>query len=170
MHKSEEIEIITLKGEDDGSIPNHPEYELLIYKSVIEAEDSPKTILKNNHWLGIWENGVAPFHHYHSNSHEVLIVIDGSAQVQFGGENGETVLVEKGDALILPAGFGHKKVDADNRFTVIGAYPNGMAYDFCYGTEDERPENLENIKAVPVPEYDPIFGVSGPLFSYWLKR
>lgn len=167
MRKMDNVEIKTLKCKDDGSIPNHPELELLIYKHVVDSEDDIKSILSENDWLGIWENGIAPFHHYHSNSHEVLIVTGGSAEVQFGGEHGEKIQLEKGDAVILPAGFGHKKLNADDDFTVIGAYPEGKEYDFCYGKPAERPENIKNIKNVPLPANDPLYGREGPLFLYW---
>ncbi|SDI45387.1 hypothetical protein SAMN04488123_102233, partial [Natribacillus halophilus] len=59
---------------------------------------------------------------------------------------------------ILPAGFGHKRLEASDDFQVIGVYPNGQNYDFCYGYADERPEKLENIKQVPLPGDDLLFG------------
>lgn len=167
MKRAEDIVIETIKCEDDGSIPNNPYYQLLLYKGAIEPEDSPKEILKNNNWLGIWENGVLPYHHYHSTSHEVLAVSGGTATIQFGGEKGEQVEVEKGDVAILPAGYGHKRIESSSDFAVIGAYPNGRDYDTGYGYEEERPQNLEEIKEVPLPEYDPVYGETGPLFSYW---
>ncbi|QKY71675.1 cupin domain-containing protein [Lentibacillus sp. CBA3610] len=167
MKHADDITIETLKYEDDGSIPNHPSYPLLLYKNVMTSEEDPKDILAENNWLGAWRGRVAPYHHYHSNSHEVLVVAGGSAKLQLGGEQGGQVRIEQGDAIILPAGFGHKLLEGSADFTVIGAYPNGQSYDFCYGKADERPEKLENIKKVPLPYNDPLFGKNGPLFSYW---
>lgn len=167
MKPIKDIEIKTLKYEDDGSIPNNPSFPILIYLNVLDTNDKPDNIIENNNWLNSWENGVFSYHHYHSNSHEVLLIIDGSAQLQLGGEQGSKVDVKFGDVLILPAGSGHKLLNESANFTVKGAYPNGQSYDIYVGKESERPQNLRNIQNVPLPDYDPIFGGQGPLFSYW---
>jgi uncharacterized protein YjlB len=41
-----------------------------------------------NNWTNSWRWGVYPFHHYHSNTHEVLGVFRGSALLHLGGEKG----------------------------------------------------------------------------------
>lgn len=170
MKQSENVEIKSLQFKDDGSIPNNPAYPLLLYKDVITSTDDVKAILTENNWLGAWRGGVASFHHYHSNTHEVLVVVSGKAQLQLGGEQGEQVQVEQGDTAILPAGVGHKLLEGSTDFAVIGAYPNGKSYDFCYGKAEERHENVENIKNVPLHDTDPLFGERGPLFSYWVDE
>lgn len=116
MKEAESVKIETFTCGDDGAIPNHPHYPLLLYKNAIEAQDNPKEILENNNWRGIWEDGIFPYHHYHSNSHEVLVVTSGSALIQFGGKNGHECQIEKGDVAILPAGFGHKRLDSSSDF------------------------------------------------------
>lgn len=167
MQNLENWEVKTFNFEDDGSIPNNPYFPLLIYKNIISPDRDVEKLLVGNQWLGVWKNGVFDYHHYHSNSHEVLVVVGGQAQVQFGGQQGEIVQAETGDVIIIPAGVGHKRIEASADFTVMGAYPNRKDYDTCYGKAEERPEKLENIKQVPRPEKDPIFGLEGPLFSYW---
>ncbi|WP_078060131.1 MULTISPECIES: cupin domain-containing protein [Gracilibacillus] len=167
MKKAENMEMKSFLYENDGFIPNHPSYPLLLYKKVLTSEDDPKHILTHNNWLGAWQGTVAPFHHFHSNTHEVLVVTNGTALLQLGGERGDKVQVEQGDVVILPAGFGHKLLESSVDFAVIGAYPNGKSYDFCYGNESNRSEQIENIKHVPLPDADPLFGEKGPLFSYW---
>lgn len=167
MRKAETIKITPLKHADDGMIPNHPIYPLLLYKNVIEKNDDIENILSQNNWLGIWQGGVAPYHHFHSNTHEVVVVDSGSATLHLGGEDGTKVEVEAGDVAIIPAGFGHKNIDSSTDFTVYGAYPEGKEYDFCYGEKEERSKKLENIRNVELPEFDPIFGKDGPLFKYW---
>lgn len=169
----EEQAAITMKElylADDGSIPNNPYFPLLIYKNAMEEKDDPTQILAQNHWANAWCNGVFPYHHYHSNSHEVLIVVGGSALLQMGGKNGQQIETERGDVLILPAGTGHKLLQKAAGFSVIGAYPNGQDFDICYGKKEERPEKLNNIKKVGLPEYDPIYGGKGKLFSYWQNQ
>lgn len=107
------------------------------------------------------------YHHYHSNAHEVLGVQSGFASIQAGGENGEILELRAGDIIILPAGTGHKRLKASTDFKIVGAYPNGMHYNLRVGKQDERPQALEEIKHVPIPETDPVFGSTGPLFDLW---
>ena len=167
MRKATEIEITPLKHPDDGMIPNHPFYPLLHYKNVIEENDDTEKRLSDNNWRGIWKGGVAPYHHYHSITHEVIVVDSGTARLHLGGEEGTKVKVEAGDVAVIPAGFGHKNIDSSPDFAVYGAYPDGKEYDFCYGKKEEREEKLKNIRNVPIPDNDPVFGADGPLFKYW---
>ena len=87
----------------------------------------------SNGWGGSWRNGIFPFHHYHSTSHEVLGIARGSARVRFGGEKGQTVEVAAGDVVVIPAGVGHKNEGSSPDLLVIGAYPEGRDYDLCRG-------------------------------------
>lgn len=167
MKYAQEITIETIKLGDDGAIPNHPSFPLLLYREVIEDDDRPVNILSRNNWLGAWHGAVAPHHHYHSTSHEVLIVSNGTAKLLLGGVQGANMDVRQGDMIVLPAGVGHKRLEMSKDFEVIGAYPDGRDYDFCYGYEDERPEKPDNIRQVPLPDYDPLFGADGPLFIHW---
>ncbi|AYW47216.1 hypothetical protein C7K38_01795 [Tetragenococcus osmophilus] len=167
MKAQEAVTINEFYLSDDGSIPNNPYFPLLVYKNVIEDTDQADQILAQNHWSNAWRNGVFTYHHYHSNSHEVLVVVGGKVLLQMGGEHGEQLTAERGDVLVLPAGTGHKLLKKEAGFSVIGAYPNGQNYDICYGKKEERPEKLDNIKQVPIPDYDPIYGERGKLFAYW---
>ena len=113
-------------------------------------------------------DGVFSYHHYHSNAHEVLCVVGGSASIAFGGPEGETVEVGAGDVVVIPAGVGHCKEGSRGGFTVIGAYPRGQEnYDLRTGERGDRPEALENIRNVPLPKADPLFGDEGPLVRRW---
>ncbi|MGI2251599.1 cupin domain-containing protein [Staphylococcus cohnii] len=161
------IQIETISCDSDDSIPNNSRYALLLYKNVIKPKESPLDILSKNNWSNAWRGGIFPTHHYHSNTHEVLIVVSGKATVQLGGELGPHVDIQQGDVIIIPAGFGHKLVHSHHDFAVIGAYPNGNDCDFCTGKPDEWPQNLENIKNISLPDTDPIYGKDGPLYKYW---
>lgn len=158
--------------QDDGSIPNNPKLPLLVYPRALgEPGRDPskcKELLAGNDWGGAWVDGVFPYHHYHSNAHEVLCVLSGNAQLAFGGPDGEVVEVEAGDVVVIPAGVGHKNEGSGGGFSVVGAYPRGQEnYDLKTGEETERLEALENIKNVPLPELDPLFGEEGPLLQHW---
>lgn len=155
--------------EDDGKIPNNPNLPLLIYPKALEERNPSrcKNLLAENGWSGAWVNGVFPYHHYHSTAHEVLCVTSGSASITFGGESGETVEVSAGDVGVIPAGVGHFNAGSSGDFIVVGAYPDGQAWDLLTGEPDERPESLENIRSVPLPKNDPLFGSSRPLLERW---
>jgi uncharacterized protein YjlB len=64
---------------------------------------------------------------------------------------------------------GHRNLGSSRDFLVVGAYPEGQSWDLRTGEPDERPEVLENISKVPLPETDPVFGDEGPLHEHWLK-
>ena len=92
--------IIRKTFKDDGIFPNNP-LPLLIYKNVLKlpVKHSSKIIgdiFKKNNWTNSWKNGIYPYHHYHSITHEVLGVYEGNTIVQLGGEAGITQLIEKG--------------------------------------------------------------------------
>ncbi|KMY43359.1 hypothetical protein AC622_03060 [Bacillus sp. FJAT-27916] len=154
--------------QDDGFIPNNPELPAAVYKKALEP-GMIEDIFRRHQWSNSWTNGVLQEHHYHSNTHEVLGVAKGHARLMLGGAEGQMIDVECGDVLVLPAGTGHKCIEAHEGFTVIGAYPNGMDYNMKYGKPDERPAILEEIKQVPFPEADPVFGEDGPLLKKWMN-
>lgn len=166
------METIQLKFKDDGKIPNSS-LPLLIYKNVFSEEKADADFIKKHfedrNWSNSWTNGVYDYHHYHSNTHEVLGVYSGFATIQFGGENGDKISIEEGDAVAIPAGVGHKLIEASDDFGVVGAYPDGMDYDILIGEDGERPRADENIKKVPIPESDPVYGKVEGLLSLWGK-
>ena len=97
-----------------------------------------EALFRRHGWGGSWRNGIFPFHHYHSTAHEVLGIAAGEAEVRFGGENGETLTVRAGDAVLIPAGVGHKRLSATPDLLVIGAYPGGQRADLMReGAEDK---------------------------------
>lgn len=155
----------------DHYFPNNTRYPLLIYKQVFEfkteAAKAVQELLKQNHWINSWVNSIYDFHHYHSNTHEVLVIIAGSGEVQIGGPNGEIFAISQGDVIIFPAGVAHKSIDLSDGFKCVGAYPFDLDYDMHYGKADEHPKVDENIDKVGLPSSDPIFGRKGLMFDYW---
>ncbi|QPC81287.1 cupin domain-containing protein [Phototrophicus methaneseepsis] len=169
-----EDKIQTFTFTDDGKIPNNPDLPLVVYRQALSESsdhvDACQRLFSKHNWRGIWVNGIYSYHHYHSTSHEVLGIVEGNAEVQFGGEEGESVQVYAGDVVVIPAGVGHCRLHASNDFRVVGAYPAGQEnWDLQTGKPDERPQVLENIQAVPLPEQDPVFGNTGPLLDAWKK-
>lgn len=124
-----------------GYFPGNQLYPLLIYKRIYSnINESPEMIqaqLGQNDWSHSWVDSIYDFHHYHSTTHEVLVIISGECQVQFGGENGLIYTVHQGDVVILPAGVAHKSLERTHNFQCIGAYPFDVEYDMNYGTSEE---------------------------------
>ncbi|MGI9174733.1 MAG: cupin domain-containing protein [Rhodothermales bacterium] len=150
-------------------VPNHPRWPLLLYQQVLTGSAGDvEQMLKANAWSGVWRNGVYPYHHYHTTSHEVLVVVAGEADVQFGGSQGETVSLAAGDVAILPAGTGHKRLRSSADFLVVGAYPRGQE-DWDLQRNAPSEEDLRRIKQVALPSADPVFGKGGPLFEHWTE-
>ncbi len=165
------MDIIQKQFADDGSIPNS-HLKVLIYKSAFGAEQahqaaSYEELFSRNGWSGAWRNGIFPYHHYHSTAHEVLGIYAGWADVLLGGDHGETLRVEAGDIILLPAGTGHKNIQQSNRLGVVGAYPQGQAPDMNYGRPAERPQADQQIAALPLPTTDPVLDRIGGLLEYW---
>ncbi len=166
-------EIIKEVLKDDGIFPNNS-LPVLVYKAALKLPDEHaakiiEDIFKKNIWTNSWRNGIYDYHHYHSITHEVLGIYEGSTMVELGGAKGIAQLVEKGDIIIIPTGVAHKNVTPESNFKCVGAYPNGSDYDIKKGDSEERPEADKNIKKVPLPENDPLYGKQGPLIKLWRK-
>ena len=154
--------------EDDGVIPNNPSLEVIVYPAAFKENTQEIEEVFNRHdWTNSWTGGVFEYHHYHSNTHEVLGVLSGTATLQIGGEQGKALDVAAGDVILLPAGTGHKKLDASSDFEIVGAYPGGVSYNLKTGEPGERPYVLEDIQNTPLPKMDPVFGDSGPVIENW---
>ncbi len=156
---------------DDGDVPNS-RYPLIVYPGAVDpAAGDPAVALENlfhaNGWGGGWRNGIYPFHHYHSTAHEVLGIAAGAAEVRFGGEQGETLRVTAGDAVLIPAGVGHRRLAGTPDLLVIGAYPAGQRADLMREGVEDTAAVRRRIAAVPLPKADPVVGRNGPAMSLW---
>src|SRR5258706_7690143 len=84
---------------DDGTIPNNAALPLIVYRGALPPSGDVarqfETLFARNGWSGGWRNGIFPYHHYHSNSHEVLAIASGQARVRLGGDNGKSVRVRQ---------------------------------------------------------------------------
>jgi len=157
----------------DCYFPGNSRFPLLIYKNVSflsgQCPQVTQAWLKQNSWGYSWFDGVYDYHHYHSNTHETLVIVSGECHIQIGGDNGKSYTVHEGDVVIVPAGVAHKSVSASSNFRCIGAYPFEVGCDMNYGRREEYPVAVEQIKKVGLPEKDPIFGKNGLIFDYWVN-
>lgn len=161
--------VLAYRLASSGGIPNHPRWPLLVYPGVVEIRGPDparafETLFERNGWPPAWRNGVSPFHHFHSNAHEVLGIYSGEVVVRFGGDGGVDVAGKPGDVVVLPAGTGHKKLSARGALGIVGAYPAGQDPDTCTPSHARA---TEAVARVPLPGSDPVFGPGGPLFEHW---
>lgn len=100
--------------------PGNPRFPLLIYRHVFfqmtASEHNIQAWLQKNDWGSSWVDRIYDFHHYHSNTHEALVIISGICLVQFGGEIGQKYTVTQGDVVIIPAGVAHKSIKMSDDF------------------------------------------------------
>jgi uncharacterized protein YjlB len=166
----------TYRFRDDGMIPNHPSWPLVVYRRVLTL---PRTLdpaavweglFESNGWGDCWRNGIYDYLHYHSRIHEVLGVARGSAKVRFGGKRGRTLELKAGDVAILPAGTGHQCLSASKSFLVVGAYPPSGTYDECGPSVEEHERGVKRVRKVARPRKDPVLGSQGPLLQLWNKH
>ncbi|HEV7416154.1 MAG TPA: hypothetical protein VGN98_08345 [Tianweitania sediminis] len=115
-------------------------------------------LFEANGWTGTWVYTVYPFWHFHTQGHEVLACVSGQAVLGFGGDSGIITKVEIGDVCIVPAGVGHKRINASTDFRVAGGYPPGQHGDIT-NPGDMAADAIEKALAqVALPDTDPITG------------
>jgi uncharacterized protein YjlB len=90
----------------NGWVPNNPDKPVLLYRAVLpDTPDAAAAVEQHflaRDWRPEWRGVVFDFHHYHSSAHEVLGCVSGHASIMMGGENGTTIELRKGDAVLIP--------------------------------------------------------------------
>ena len=165
----------TFQLTDDGQVPNHPDYPLVLYHEAFlrgGAPSSPQDVISTfraNGWQGAWVNGIFPYHHYHARAHEVLANVGPPVKVQFGGAGGPVLAFDTGMAVVIPAGGGHCRLSDGAGLTIVGAYPRGQE-DWDLKRADSAADYAAakaEIARVTRPACDPVAGPGGPLLEQW---
>lgn len=97
-------------------------------------------------------------------------MFSGRAKLLFGGESNPgrvEAVVGAGDAIVVPAGVGHRLLEDYGRFEMVGSYPRGCEWDMCYGRKGEEAK-AERVKDVELLDKDPLYGEDGPVL--WGKE
>jgi uncharacterized protein YjlB len=151
-------------------VPNNKRLPVLLYRGIVTgagnaAAERFEELFAAHGWPPRWRSDIYDYHHYHSTAHEALGVAVGSATLMLGGPGARELHVAAGDALILPVGTGHCSVEASDDFLVVGAYPKGQDWDICREAPSE--EARRRMRALPIPEQDPVEGMDGLLTQLW---
>lgn len=138
-------------------------WPVLLHESAPAADARAFEALFARHgWQGIWVNGVYAFDHFHARAHEALGVAAGWVRVRLGGPGGPEVTLRAGDAVILPAGVGHRRMAASADYLIVGAYPPGQTPDLQRGDPAGYEALAARAEQVPVPDRDPVTGGALP--------
>ncbi len=192
MLETNSIERVFLTA--SGGMPNNDKLPLILYRAAVDlGNEEPESVFEKIFAKHSWGNGFRgdtfPFHHYHSVAHEVVGFARGRAEIQFGGPAGPIHRVQAGDAVVIPAGVGHCRLDETPGFSSVGAYPPGQSPDLCVMSESdaciarqrsdmgvlkisvigkkELRATRASIAGISLPESDPILGNSGPIMTIW---
>lgn len=159
--------------EPRGGIPNS-DLPLLLWKGRLPLADrdgeAACSLYSRNGWGGTWVYTVYPFWHFHTRGHEVLGCVAGQARIGFGGDGGLVADVEVGDVAIVPAGVGHRKLEASPDFLMAGGYPPGQEGNIVQPGNLDDDTILAEIGSLPLPETDPITGRADGVVAFWGTR
>ena len=182
-----------LRGVDVS--PNNETLPLIVNKDIADFGDNePEGVLEKifwgNQWADGFRDGTFSFHHYQSGAHEVVGVARGGAVLEFGGPGGMVIEVSAGDAVVIPAGVVHRRIDDAPGYSAVGAYPHRQVPDCCVLSaedaatatvdpdaaglaikhigENQLPEIKASILATVLPITDPVSGTGGAIGELWL--
>ena len=156
----------------DGSTPNNT-LPLVLYRSPVLLADGfdPAALFEElfaaHGWRDSWRNGMYDYLHFHTHTHEVLGIARGRLRAEFGGSAGRVLELKAGDVVVLPAGTGHRRLEASSDLLVVGAYPARATYDEPQPGDIELEKALHDIARVTSPAQDPVYGKDGPLVRLW---
>ena len=154
-----------LPSQPNGAVPNS-RFPLLIHRGAVPGGGAEAILerFRANRWLNNWRYpGVYEYGHFHSTTHEALGVAQGWMEVELFGQGGQTVRVEAGDVIVVPAGVSHCMVGHSEDVLMVGGYPDGRDWDNmqdAHVTEEARRAALKRIMMLPIPERDPVTGGS----------
>lgn len=156
--------------EPDGGIPNS-RLPLVLWRGRLPREARGGTaataLFRRNGWQGTWVYTVFPYWHFHSRGHEVLACVSGTARIGLGGDRGIKVDVAPGDVCVIPAGVGHRRLDASGDFQMAGGYPPGQEGNIVRPGDLSDERIAGEIAAVALPQTDPVSGRADGIVAIW---
>ena len=157
----------TYRFAGDGRFPNSA-LPLLVHPAALSPDPvAMERAFALQGWSNAWRNGIFGYHHFHSIAHEVLGIAAGEVRVVFGGPEGREVAMRAGDVVVIPAGVAHRNVGQRHDLLVVGAYPGGGECDILRGEPAEYDAALHAIRAVALPDADPVLGRDHGLRRLW---
>ncbi|KAI5359437.1 hypothetical protein Slin14017_G103390 [Septoria linicola] len=78
--------------------------------------------------------------------------------------------MKAGDIAVHAAGVAHRNVESSSDYEYVGLYPKGAPHwdnNYCKAGSSETEAKKQAAEQVPLPDYDPIYGLDGPLPKIW---
>ena len=75
--------------------------------------------------------------------------------------------ISEGDVTVIPAGVGHKRIEASHDFLMAGAYPPGQSGNIVRPGDFDAERLAAEIAAVDLPSTDPISGGADGIVALW---
>ena len=97
----------------------------------------------------------------------MLACVSGTARIGFGGDSGFKADVAVGDVCVIPAGVGHRRLDASADFQMAGGYPPGQEGNIVRPGEIDVDEAIRAIGQLALPATDPITGHGDGIVAIW---
>ncbi|PSR79492.1 hypothetical protein PHLCEN_2v7017 [Hermanssonia centrifuga] len=150
------------------TIHNRP---LIIYHNAFESVTSASQIESHLKNVGVcipdWRSTMYEKSHFHSTTHEFLVVASGKARLLFGGEQNPKAAgidVQAGDAMLVPAGVAHRLLEGSEDFEMVGSYPaEAEKWDMRYGGEVGTESRIAALRWFTE---DPLYGMNGPVTNF----
>jgi hypothetical protein len=89
-----------VRFKDDGLVPNHPRWPLIIYRSAVDLDERHdaaaviEDLFEANGWGDTWRDGIYDHVHYHSRIHEALGIARGKGARPIRRQDGPNLHVE----------------------------------------------------------------------------
>ncbi|CAB9520595.1 Cupin domain [Seminavis robusta] len=148
--------------QDDGTFPNNPDHPVMMAKDAFRGSDQEaRHLLQQAAWTSPWKWGIFPYHHYHSTAWELLLCVQGQADILLGGDvTGTMVTIHKGDVMLIPPGVVHKQMREQGGFALLGSYPKeGCSGPVDTVTKKPNQQERQNILDCVAPTFSPILEI-----------
>lgn len=111
---------------------------VLLYKGIINIpmlfeEHYLKTLFEPKNWKNVWKTEIFAYRHYQHVAHEVMGVYKDKALLMLGDKEQISVVLEKGDVLVIPAGVEIKNLNPENSVKCSGTYDGDVNYGKTIG-------------------------------------
>jgi len=151
---------------ENDEFPAQSGKEIIVYRNAVDPDAADcaeqfEALLTENGWHLEWRGRISDTGHFHSRAHEIIAIVKGSTILALGGGEGKRVILDVGDAILIPPGLLHRQAGAwTGGVEAVDAIPEGVEWDTRREPPPDEPDG--GIALVDRPRRDPILGVRGP--------
>jgi uncharacterized protein YjlB len=152
---------------ENDEFPAQSRKDIIIYRNAVDPDAADcaeqfEALFTENGWHLEWRGRISDTGHFHSRAHEIIAIVKGATILAFGGGKGKRVVLDAGDAVLVPPGLLHRQVGAwTGGVEAVGAIPEEVEWDLRREPPPDEPDG--GTALVDRPCCDPILGMRGPL-------